>query len=117
AEHRLDDRLAPAVDRTALLGSGLARHPLLGGGVFGDRSARRRRLGLRVLEPAGRDEWINPVLLAGLDVLLGEVAGVRGQHRARGSSAPIAWRFSSSCSTAGSSCPASAASSESSATT
>src|SRR5579859_297874 len=41
AEHRLDDRFAPAVDLAAFLGPGLARHPLLGGGVLGDRPARR----------------------------------------------------------------------------
>ena len=36
AEHRLDDRLAPTVELAAPLSSGLARHPLLGGGVLGE---------------------------------------------------------------------------------
>src|ERR1019366_7037712 len=65
AEHRLDDRLAPAVDLAALLGRGLARHPLLRGGVLRDRPARRRRRWLVVLETAGRDVRIDAVLLAG----------------------------------------------------
>src|SRR5579875_459958 len=45
AEYGFDDRLASAVDLAALLGFELARHPLLGGGVLGDRAARRRRRG------------------------------------------------------------------------
>ena len=37
-----------------------------------------------MLEAAGRDERVQFVLLAGGDVLLREVAAVRGQHRAVG---------------------------------
>src|ERR1035437_7404875 len=93
AEPRLYDRLAPAVDLAALLGRGLAPHPLLRGGVLRDRPARRRRRWLVVLETAGRDVRIDAVLLAGLHVLLGEVTAVGGQHRPSGSSAPTASRF------------------------
>jgi len=78
AEHRLDDRFAPAVDRAAVLGPSLARHPLFGGGVLRDRPARRWRLRLVVLETARRDVGVQPMLPTGRHVLFGEVAAVGG---------------------------------------
>lgn len=46
AEDGLDNRLATDIGGLALLGLVLARHPLLGRGVGGDRPARGDRLGV-----------------------------------------------------------------------
>src|SRR2546430_1507756 len=75
AEDRLDDRLAAAVDGATVLGSQLARHPLLGRRVTRQGSARRRRLRLGVLEAAGGDVRVEPVLGSDLDIRFREVAG------------------------------------------
>jgi hypothetical protein len=81
AEDRLDDRLAPGVDGAALLRFQLARHPLLRRRVLRDRPARGGRLRLGVLEAAGRDVRLEPMLGRDPHVVLGEVAGVGAQRR------------------------------------
>ena len=61
AEDWFDDGLAPGVVGPACLGAELAGHPLLGGQVLRDPSARRRLDDLVVTEPTRSDQELRAV--------------------------------------------------------